>query len=360
MKNELGVNMYRFSIEWSKIEPSNGVWNASVVNHYHDVIDTLLSNGIEPMITLHHFTDPIWFSNLGAFENQTNIEYFIRFSKYVYSQYSHKVKHWCTFNEPNVYTLIGYYQGLFPPGKQDPILASMVMRNLGIAHVQVYRELKKINAIPQIGIVINFVQYDPVNAGDVLDRYIAKTVEGTYFSLLNFFKTGQFEFYVPNIVDLKYFDSSATTSNDYIGVNYYFHQFVRFDAASLFLFVNNTVLDPYYTDMGWPIYPEGIYRAIQRASQLKVPIYITENGIADARDDRRDLFIKRYMYAVSKAIKDGYDVRSYIYWSFVDNFEWASGFYPRFGLFHNDYATQTRTLYQGSRGFVDTVRRFKS
>jgi beta-glucosidase len=115
--------------------------------------------------------------------------------------------------------------------------------------------------------------------------------------------------------------------------------------------------DETMTDMPYPIYAEGFYRAIKTVAQLGVPIYITENGIADAKDDRRDLFIRRYLFALSEAIEEGCDVRGYFYWSLMDNFEWAEGYDMKFGLYHVDFETQVRRLREGARYFVKVVKK---
>jgi beta-glucosidase len=132
LMKELGVNAYRFSVEWSKIEPQPGEFNQNALTHYSTVIDSLISKGITPMITLHHFTNPIWFEELGAFEREENIQYFVRFSQKIFEEYSDRVIYWCTINEPAVYTVQGYFTGIFPPEKQNIRLAAKVLKKKSV------------------------------------------------------------------------------------------------------------------------------------------------------------------------------------------------------------------------------------
>jgi beta-glucosidase len=169
-----------------------------------------------------------------------------------------------------------------------------------------------------------------------------------------------FYFFQPFSVDIKYDNPHAINSNDFFGLNYYANQIVAFKLDFTMPFEFITREEDELTDMQWPIYPEGIYRAIKQVNTIGVPIIITENGLADAKDVHRADFFKRYLYAVRKAMYDGYNVQGYMVWSLIDNFEWAKGFRPRFGLYEVDYATQERTLRAGSKSFVDIVARSKA
>lgn len=362
LMKELNVNSYRFSVEWSKIEPSEGEFDLKVLDHYSKEIDLLIQNGIEPMLTLHHFTQPIWFDDKGGWEKRENLDYFYRFAGKVYEEYCDRVRYWCTFNEPTVFSLVGWLEGSFPPGKRDAPLwdligdAVNVLSNLMLAHVVVYRQLKAIDSRPQIGIVHNIFNTHPYRRWhpiDYLAAYIADNLQNNL--VLQFLRTGVFKFKFPILGKKGYFLKmpEACQSFDFIGINYYSHMFYKFSFS-----LENPIraeahpddkFSGVMTDMEYPIYAEGFYQTIMRVSQAlpDVPIYITENGVADDDDSRRKLFIKRYMYALSRAIQDGCNVKGYYYWTLMDNFEWAFGFDMRFGLYETDFSKKMLGLESG-------------
>ena len=358
LMNDLGVSYYRFSVEWSKIEPESGIINEEALEHYRDVCIALIDSGLTPVITLHHFSHPIWFEELGAFEKEENIEHYIRFSELVFNKLSDIVPIWCTINEPAVYVTQGYFNGVFPPGKKDPLLAGYVMRNLLNAHVQVYQHLKSLpnGANVQIGLVKNITQLDPLRRWHILDWYFSGILNDVFTnSTLNLFSKGEFDFYLPAMANVSYKNYDAINSLDFIGLNYYsrWHVKGQLNLAEPFTFELRP--QDIQTDMPYAIYPEGFYKAVKTIAKLNVPIIITENGIADDKDDRRSLFIKRYLYALFKTIEEGYDIQGYFYWSLMDNFEWAEGYMMKFGLYDVDFNTQKRTLRSGSQSFVDIV-----
>ncbi|KAL0488603.1 beta-glucosidase [Acrasis kona] len=365
MKKDLGTNTYRFSIEWSKIEYRKGQYNMSVVQHYHDVIDELLANNISPMVTIHHFTDPLWFVDLGAWEKSENVEHFVSFAKFAFNEYSSKVKLWCTINEPNVYSLAGYTGGGFPPRKNDIPLAMEVMKNFGDGHVAAYRALKQLpnGAESKIGIVHQLGNHDAYNKDSLMDRVITKFANDLSPGIfLSFFSTGIMKFHIPFVVNFNHENKDAINSNDFIGLNYYTRQVEQFTFDSPTLANQYRDRSRNYTDMDWEIYPEGIYRMIKLIDHYNpnIPIIITENGIADAKDRFVKMFYERYLYAVSRAIKEGYNVKGFVAWSLLDNFEWSGGFEPRFGLYHVNYETQERTLKEGSKAFIQAISEWKA
>ncbi len=361
---DLGLNSFRFSIEWSKIQPEPGVWCDDAFKHYKEELDALVKAGISPMVTLHHFTHPQWFEAMGGFEKEENISYFVRFCEKIFDVLHDKVDFWCTINEPGIYVFQGYTRGVFPPGKRDSVLGSQVLKNLLRAHVAVYKSLKsrKGGQKAQIGIVHQHLMFKPYHE----DNYIERTLTG-YIShivteaALEFLMTGKFSFTAVPMMDLMlggltvptcalsktvvYEDSEAPKTFDFIGLNYYSHVLFSWYAGSAYR------PDDVITDMPYAMYPEGLYHTITRLSQLNVPIFITENGIADALDDRRQTWIERYVYAVSQAIKDGCDVRGYYYWTLTDNFEWDEGRTMKFGL-----ATKDRLIRDGSGALTRIIR----
>ena len=356
---ELGVSHYRFSVEWSKIQSEQGVFDEAVLNHYSKMIDRLIENDITPVLTLHHFTHPIWFDRLGAFEKEENISIFVSFCERVFKEYSNKVDFWCTINEPAVVATQGYFSGMFPPGKKDSQLSAVVLKNLLQSHVKVYHALKKMENGPRvkIGLVKNINQFDPWRRWHLFDWIISNAANHFFNdSTIDFLQTGIFKIRIPCLAWIFHENQKAIGSTDFFGLNYYSHNHLKMQFSPKEPFTMQYPDGDILTDMPYTIYGEGMYRAIESVSALDVPIMITENGVADAADDQRKLYIQRYLYAVSKAIEDGFDIQGYFYWSLMDNFEWAFGYDMKFGLYAVDYKTQERTLRKGAEAFIDIVK----
>jgi beta-glucosidase len=359
LMQELGVKSYRFSVEWSRIEPQEGVFDTLAIKHYQDVCDSLIAAGIVPMVTLHHFTNPIWFEKKGAFEKAENVTDFVKFTEVIYLALKDKVKWWCTINEPAVYVVGGYFQGNMPPGKKDPKLAAVVLRNILEAHVQAYWKIKGLpgGSEAQVGLVKNMTQGDPYRKWHLGDWIFANLIEGVFNgTTLNFLKTGEYKFRMPTMASLTDENPKAIGSFDFIGLNYYSHYNYKFSFNLDKAFQAKLLPGEVKTDMDYAAYPEGFYRAIKEVAKLGKPVIITENGIADAKDDRRAQFISQYLYAVSRAISEGDDIRGYYYWSLMDNFEWSLGYSMKFGLYGVDFPTQTRYLREGSKRFREIIQ----
>lgn len=360
LMQQLGVKAYRFSVEWSKIEPREGEFDEAALQHYREVCDALLAAGLTPMVTLHHFTHPLWFEQKGAFEKAVNIALWIRFCEKVFQALHEKVNFWCTINEPEVFASQGYFQGIFPPGKKDPQLTGVVLQNLLEAHTQVYLALKRLpgGEKAQIGLVKNIFQFDPNRRWNFLDWLISRKLNDLFTdSILEYFKTGHFNFSLPGLAKLEHFNAEAPRTLDFIGLNYYSHFRAQFQFNRQEPFAFKFLPEEIMTDMPYPIYAEGFYRALKTLAQLQKPIYVTENGIADAKDDRRELFIRRYLYAMSRARQEGCDVRGYFYWSLMDNFEWSEGYDMKFGLYEVDFQTQERRLREGANVYAKIIKR---
>lgn len=355
----LGVQAYRFSVEWSKIEPRPGEFDEAALQHYREVCAALQAENLQPVVTLHHFTHPQWFDALGAFEKEENLPLFVRFAEKVFAALHERVQWWCTINEPEVYAAQGFFMGVFPPGKREAQATGLVLKNLLEAHTQVYHALKKLpgGEQAQIGLAKNLFQFDPLRYWHWGDWAVTRALNRLFNdSIFSYFNSGEFRFKLPGIVNLRHRNLGAQPALDFIGLNYYshFHVKLQWNRHQPFAFAlppNQTM-----TDMAYAVYPEGFYRAVKEIAQLGVPIYVTENGIADSRDDRRELFIRRYLYALICAMQEGYDVRGYFYWSLLDNFEWTEGYEMKFGLYEVDFATQARRLREGARCFAEIVQ----
>jgi beta-glucosidase len=308
----LGHNATRISIEWSRVEPEEGKFDAVAIAHYRDVIVAIHANGMESFVTLWHWTVPLWFRDKHEFERRGNIRYFVRFAEKMAAELL-DVKFWLTLNEPGVYVSGHYLRGEKPPQKKDPFLALAVYENLIRAHRAAYRTIKAVRPEAQVGIAKHNIWYEAYQ-NRAWNRFLKCVADW----LMNF-----------------YFLDHIKDTQDFIGLNHYFHN--RIDGW----FGKNE--NARTSDMGWELYPEAISHVLVDLKKYRVPIYITESGLADAHDAQREWFLREMLANVHRAIrKRGVDVRGYLHWSLMDNFEWQHGFWPRFGLIEIDYATQAR------------------
>ena len=346
---DLNVTHYRFSLEWSRIEPKMGTWNQDAIDWYSDLVDQLLRNGIQPMVTLHHFTNPLWWEDMGAFEDEANILYWIRFCSKMFEVLSDRVEWWCTINEPAVYATMGYVLGEFPPGERSFKKTRQVSLNLMRAHARCYRTLKSMEngATRKIGLVKNINLFDPYRWWNPLHRFQAKLLDGMFNRCwIDGLKTGRFK--SPSAFKSVTIDG-LKGSSDFIGVNYYTHLL-----ATPFM-PTKVEIDPLIrpweerTDFRYPMYAEGLKRAFEMVAPLNIPIIVTENGVADDDDDMRPEHVRRHLQVTAEAIENGLDIRGFYHWSLMDNFEWAEGYEQCFGLYHVDFETQQRTLRESGR-----------
>ena len=325
----LGHNAHRFSIEWSRIEPKEGEFSEREIEHYRKVINALRARGVEPFITLWHFTNPIWIKNIGGWTNKKTAFFFVRFAEKMVKEFG-DVKFWLTINEPMIYAGKSFLQGTWPPacrqeGRKEKSLLKYirVLNNFSVAHKKAYEAVKKVNRSAQVGIAKNNIYFE----GKGLNAVLANLADWWWN-----------ERFLDDIKD----------HQDFIGLNYYFHNRVKG-----FKFNQNE--NKKISDMGWEIYPEGIYRVLQNLAKYKKPIYITENGMAEAKDEKRADFIRSHLKWVNKAIKDSIDIRGYFYWSLLDNFEWDKGFWPRFGLLEVDHKTLERKIRESGLKYRDII-----
>jgi beta-glucosidase len=363
LMKELGINSVRLSVEWCNIEAQEGIFNHKALQYYSNLCDTLIQAGIIPLITLHHFTHPMWFEEKHGFEKEENIQFFVRFCKKVFETLGAKVHLWCTINEPAIYMFQGYLRGVFPPGKTSHIsLGLQVLKNLLQAHTQVYAELKHMphGQAAQIGFIHQYLHFEPYQSWILLiyEKIILSYINYILNSaILEFCSTGKFELTIPFVKTVTYQAPQGQKILDFIGLNYYSRVILKSRLSLSQPFAPSHYPGEIMTDMPYAIYAEGLYNAIAKVARIGVPIYITENGIADYKDDRRELFLKRYLYALSKAIQDGFDVRGYYYWTLRDNFEWNEGYTMKFGLYKVNFDTQERTLRQGAKYYKGIIKK---
>ena len=355
--NDLGVTTYRFSIEWSRIEPIEGQFNLEAINHYKYEIGELKKKGISPMVTLHHFTSPLWFAKKGGWANSDSPKLFERFVHFVRLQFGGSVEQWITFNEPMVLIAGGYISGVFPPGITDWNQVQAPLKNILLAHAKAYQELHK-NGLAQVGIAHHLRIMDPYNKLNPIEWFLAQKLSNAFnWTMLNALKSGNIKLSVPTKINYHETIPELKDTQDFIGVNYYSRDLVQFtphQKEAITLKVNSK--NP-KSDLGWEIYPTGMYDILKSVHHKfkNLPIIITENGIADQEDKLRSRFLIDHLFEVQQAIKDGIPVKGYCHWSLYDNFEWAEGFAPRFGLFNVDYLTLKRTPRESALLYRDII-----
>ncbi len=317
----LNCGAYRFSIEWARIEPENGKFDEKAVEHYKMLIRKLKDCKIEPFVTLWHWTLPLWISDLGGWENKKTIEHFSDYVEKLAGSLGEDINFWITLNEPQTYTGLSYVAGTFPPQVKSLFRANKVFRNLMQAHAAVYKMLKqKFDGKAQVGIS-HYANYHTAYGNTLLNKALVKIMD--YFRWQRFINyTEQYQ--------------------DFIGFQYYHHNRIRFKLGGRLIIADIDNENKSVNDMGWEIYPEGIYPLLKYIKKYNKPIYITENGTADADDNHRAKFILDTLKNIHQAISEGVDVRGYFYWSLLDNFEWAHGWEPKFGLYAVDLKTFER------------------
>jgi beta-glucosidase len=360
---ELGLNSYRFSIEWSRIEPEEGRWDPAAIERYREIIGECERLGLLPMVTLHHFTSPRWFADKGGFVAPESVKYFTRFAAKIAVELGARVPLWCTFNEPMVLA-VGTYLGKFmPPAEYSPRNASLACRHLLLSHVRAYDLLHSMiqkregpwkDRPLRVGIAHNMLDFKPDRKWHPIERILARIFRRFYNrSWLDAITGRKQHFGILGLVPYprQVGEALGRKTCDYIGVNYYTKAYVRWRPHAPAPEVPQAVpigiefarRSDVVSDVGWAIYPKGFARILRFAGRYDLPVYVTENGIADREDQHRGAYIEQHLEVVESAIRAGLPVEGYYYWSLLDNFEWIKGFGPRFGLFHVDYESFERT-----------------
>ncbi len=332
---QLHHNSHRLSIEWSRIEPKNGEFDAHEIEHYKKVLKALKNRNLTVILTLWHFTLPKWVADQGGWESGKTVKLFERFVKRITPEIAEYVDMWITLNEPGVYVYEVYIKKQWPPAKKSFLGQIKATLNLASAHKKVYKYLHQ--AFPQkpIGIAQNVQSLEAYHKHSIMEQ--------TVVMLTDLLTNHLFYFLTKN-------------THDFLGINYYFH--VRFKTPENKLFPE--IADPSsqsrdVSDLGWEVFPEGLFDVLADLSD-GIPIYITECGIASTNDDRRNRFLITYLCEVYRAIQSGINVRGFLYWSLIDNFEWQKGFEPRFGLIEVNYATQERRIRSSALVYTDIIK----
>ncbi|MGE5599521.1 MAG: GH1 family beta-glucosidase [Bacteroidota bacterium] len=368
----LGLTAYRFSISWPRVLPlGRGAVNQAGLDFYSRLVDGLLQAGITPFVTLYHWDLPQAIQDAGGWLNRRTVDWFGEYAALMYRTLGDRVGHWITINEPNVVAQCGYVEGKHAPGVMDEPTALQVLHHLLLAHG--YAVLLGRDHLPRacFGIAPNVEHIYPAT-GSPADRAAAErrwTRTARWF--LDPLLRGEYPREVleeyracdlgPVILDGDL--ARIRQPLDFLGLNYYFSTVVRADEYGV---EHEVVREIPRTGMGWPVYPDGLRDMLLHVTEVygRLPVYVTENGAAyddelspdgRVRDRPRAEYLRGHIRAVREAIRAGADIRGYFVWSLLDNFEWADGYRPRFGLLYTDYPTQRRIIKDSGRFYARVV-----
>lgn len=327
---ELELNAFRISLEWSRLEPKQGQFNEKEIEHYKQVIHALHERNLEPFVTLWHWTLPLWIKNQGGLKSRKFKQYFIRYVEKIVKELQNDVKFWITLNEPDMYGYNSYLRGFWPPQEKNIYSFLKAYINLVWTHRAAYTMIKSINASAQVGLAKNNVYFE-ARPKTIINISLKKCAEffGNYLFL-----------------------NKTWLYSDFIGLNYYQYNIINNGF--------NKNKGEIVSDVNWELCPEGIYYVLKQLKQYKKPIYITENGLADKDDARRQWFIQEILKNVKRAKDEGADVRGYFHWSLLDNFEWDKGFWPRYGLVQIDYKTLERKISDSAYFYKDIIKKSRT
>ena len=345
---EMGIEIYRFGIEWSRIEPVRGAFDPEVLAHYREEIEYIISKGIRPMLTLHHFTNPLWFEDLGGFTNKKSVEIFMAFAERVIDALGDLVEDYITINEPNVYATNSLFWGNWPPEKKSFSALVKCFSNMTACHIKAYemihrkrREMGK--EVTRVSFANHLRVFEPKNKANVWHKFCARASEWLFQgAITKAMMTGKCTFPVMRREGVK-----VGKYYDFIGINYYSRSTVTglADGVREGSDVN---------DLGWEIYHEGLIELAKRLDeQYHAPVFVTENGTCDNSDSFRPLFIYDQLKLISETDNP---IERYYHWSFMDNFEWREGESARFGIVRVDYETETRTVNDSGKLYADIIK----
>jgi len=309
---DLGLGAYRFSLEWSRIEPAEGEWSTVALEHYRRICSHCRENGIEPVVTFHHFTTPRWLADRGGWEAADAPDRFARFVERTTRHLGDLIGRACTLNEPNVVAMLGYTVGVYPPGLKDEIGRHLAVNDALVrAHRSAVDALRSGPGVFPVGLTVSMEEMTAAPGGEQTRDAAEEILENTFLR--------------------------ATEGDDFIGVQCYERR----------VFGPSDALPPEpgarLTQLGYEYWPQVVEYTVRRAAQFTgLPVLVTENGIGTQDDSERVEFLGEALQGLHRCIADGVDVRGYFVWSLLDNFEWHQGFGPKFGLCAVDRRTFER------------------
>lgn len=359
LAQEMGLNGYRFGVEWARLEPEQGRFNEAAFERYDRLLDACEKRGLEPMATLHHFTSPLWFAQLGGFASPQAPELFMRFAREVVKRWGARVPKWCTFNEPMVLIVGTYLARFMPPAEFSPAKAMRACEGILRSHARAYdllHQAAREGGYPQplVGIAQNLVDFTADRAWHPIERALAWGVDRVYnWSFLEAVNGRKQSFGFPGLTPASVTvpEAMGRKTCDFVGVNYYTKGYLRWrprDAspetpADLPFGIAFARRKEPRSDLGWAIHPEGLRALLRRSARYGLPILVTENGIADRDDRLRPEYLLQHLRVIAELREnEGLPIEGYYHWSLLDNFEWIKGYWPRFGLIRIDYEDLSR------------------
>lgn len=359
---DTGLNAFRISIAWERIEPQEGIWDDAALTKYEEIITAMRSYGLEPVVTLHHFVLPFWVAQKGGLEAKNFPELFARFSAHVVDRLARgkaNVSWWLTFNEPEILVMGGYTDGDWPPGLKDPNRGIQAAVGYAKAHIEAVKRIRALG--------INHVKVSIAKHWRVFEAANSHPGSKAMTKLLNFLfneqfttclTTGRIFFWMPGAgkPHLEWVTLPEGKSTlDYLGMNQYGRSLVTGKTSAPFYETSSGNGEK--NDLGWEIWPDALVDAVKTAyDTYRLPVLITENGLADAKDEKRPRFLEGHFKAMEKIQSLKLPLLGYLHWSLTDNFEWARGLTPRFGLVEIDYANGTRKPRPSLKVFEKLVR----
>jgi len=324
--SEIGLNAYRLSVEWARIEPSPGEFDQDALDTYRAQLEALREAGIEPLVTLHHFTNPQWLAERGGWANPNVVPRFIDYAARVVDHLKDLVRWWVTINEPSILALKSYIDGSWPPQERMHLRNYVrLLRHATRAHFRAHRLIHRATPEAMVSMAFAIWPMQALRPWSPIDRTMA--VLGDWL-------------WQGRVI------RRSMPALDWIGVNYYSRTLVGWPWPA-----NGSAGSRERTDFGWEIYPEGLYAVLRRVGRFGKPVVITENGISDADDDQRPAYIRAHVQQMQRAVEAGVDLRGYMHWSLLDNFEWAEGYEQHFGL-----ATRERVLRHSAQLYGTIAR----
>ncbi len=338
----LGTNAHRLSLEWSRIEPEPSVFDDSALQRYRQMLQALHERGIEPMVTLHHFSNPLWLAEKGDFGSDLVVDYFRRYTARVVQALGDLIPKWVTINEPVVYAFSRYLEGVFPPAREKGWgAAARALQHMLRCHAAAYHTIKETYPEASVGVAKNLIVFDPRPGAHAVDRWWARQISWLYNDWwMQAMSDGRLRRPLGRGAI-----NGLAGSFDFTGVNYYTRFRVRFPRLYERKWPGDAVVSD--GDYG-EVYPQGLFRVIKHVRRYHKPIYITENGVPDAVDRLRPAFLLAHLREIWRAVSFNWRIMGYYHWSLVDNFEWDRGWTQRFGLIRLEPETQQRAWRQSA------------
>lgn len=323
---KLGLNSFRLSVEWARIEPHQGVLSLEALDHYRRVLEACHARSILAVVTLHHFTLPLWVADAGGFENPGIASWMADYAGVVGDALGEHIGVACTINEPNIVALMGYLVGIFPQRVASWERFVDVNKAMRASHVAMREALREGPGTFPIGLPLSMQEYEALPGGEERMESLRREMEDEYLR--------------------------AVADDDYVGVQCY-TKFIIGPDGLVFDYDGET------TEMGYPFWPQCVEYTVRRAAEFTtLPIIVTENGIGTNDDEQRIRYLAAALRGLNNAIEDGVDVRGYFQWSLLDNFEWVMGYAPKFGIVAVDRTTFARTPKPSAQWYAETVKGF--